>query len=740
MCQSTGVSAGGLRLPESHSVRGEYVSDNVLKSERLPTPRRASHAPRRNHVLSLLATEFNEADQAFGLFDDFLRHETYDSAFCQRLLTVAKQRRAASWDIRRLAVLMLEHQILKLHPDDADDFDVLFTQLNLKETRGSGGGIVSLVLKEGYSTTDTRQFIREFLDKLARLQRVHDAVRGRNTPETALRDFIELSRHDCKLSLARYLFTPEEIVDEILSRLHATDGARDLDPSQPWFVEEEVVRAYGCLPVFEAIILKTLCQTSKIYWASGTTSSEINSLVEYPESTVVLVIKPPGSEIEFEIKRAGRRGDHPLTVVYARKGSAVPPSHRLDGGSMQWLLRYEANAASELSLMYRLVHGTEAPIPHYVSRSTIYSVPVRDAEVQTLRYFTESRLFEPGFREMRAAMAQSVAAFKAEGYGRFPDLPGDLGLTAQFISVVAPAQAILSGTSSFRLDKLAAYLSSDGAQRYFDENVAIGSSRHRSRRFADAVLEEILGVYHPPDVRYYSYRQYLTAAFAVASNRARADGYYLSFVQQIARFWGTLLAVRGFTRGESFVARNVGLKSVWVTGQWQVRIIFMDHDAVVIPGPRDHDFYPQFALDGMALDETYIWGGLPPEELATSAVGYLQAIYRVSDDLKEQGQSLARIALRDAYKNTQHALVTNAKLRSLFDAVFLKRLPDWDTLVRGYVQITPDTPASTKWRDEMRKMLAEKGYDRHTTEVYLDSVRDNRLFLERYRYLFSNSG
>ena len=65
------------------------------------------------------------------------------------------------------------------------------------------------------------------------------------------------------------------------------------------------------------------------------------------------------------------------------------------------------------------------------------------------------------------------------------------------------------------------------------------------------------------------------------------------------------------------------------------------------------------------------------------------------------------MALSDAYKATQQALVTNAKLRSLFDAVFLKRLPDWDTLVRGYLQITPDTSASTKWRDEMREMLAE---------------------------------
>src|SRR5262245_8588828 len=635
---------------------------------------------------------------------------------------------------------MLEHQILKLHPEDAHEFDYLFTQLNLKETRGTGGGIASSVLKEGYSTTDTHQFIRQFLDKLARQRRVHDAVRGRSSPDTAFRDFIELSRHDCKLSLARYLFTPQEIVEEILSRLRVTDGARDLDPSRPWFIDEEIARANGRLPGFEATILKTLCRTSKIYWPSGTTSSQINSLVEYPESTVVLAIKPPGSEIEFEIKRAGRRGDHPLTVVYARKGSAVPPSHRLDGGSMQWLLRYEANAASELSLIYRLVHGTEAPIPRYVARSTTYSVPVGDADVQTLRYFTESRMFGPGFREMRAAMAHSVAAFNAEGYGKLPELPGDLGLTAQFISVVAPAQAILSGTSSFRLDKLAAYLSSEGAQRYFENTAAAGNSRQQWRRFADALLEEILGVYHPPDVRFYNYRQYLTAAFAVAANRAKADGYYLEFVEQTARFWGTLLAVRGFTRGESFVARNVGLKSVWAMGRWQVKIIFMDHDAVFIPGPRDRDFHPQSALDGMALDETYIWGGVPPEERAASAVGHHQTIYRVSDDLKEHGQSLARVALRDAYRHTQQALATNGGLRSLFDAVFLKRLPDWDTLVESYLRIEPDTAASTKWRDEMRKMLAEKGYDKRTCEAYLDCVRDYRWFLERYWYLFESSG
>ena len=138
------------------------------------------------------------------------------------------------------------------------------------------------------------------------------------------------------------------------------------------------------------------------------------------------------------------------------------------------------------------------------------------------------------------------------------------------------------------------------------------------------------------------------------------------------------------------------------------------------------DFYPQLALDGMALDETYIWGGLPPEERATSAVGYLQTIYRVSDDLKEQGQSLARSSVERRLQEDSACVGDQRKAA----VTYLTRC-SWSACPTGTrlsqaISITPDTAASTKWRDEMRKMLAEKGYDKHTCEVYLDSVRDNR--------------
>lgn len=696
-------------------------------------PGRPSSPAAQDRLISLLKTQFDDATQAFDLFAEFLSHHSYSRCLCLKLLAVARQGTGMPWDIRRLAVLMLEHQALKIHPDNLAEFNFLFTQLNLKKAPALNAGIVSSVLKEGYSTTSLRHFITEFRCRLQRLQRIHAKIRGWRTSELGLRDFIDLSRHDCKLSLARYLFTAEEVVDQILGQVLVTDGAKDLDTSQPLFVEAEAKRAMSRLPDYEHSILSRLCASSRIYWVSEVSSSEINSLVEYPLTTVVLVIKPPGSDIEFELKRAGRRGPFSLNVVCTRNGCGVAPSHRLDGGNMQWLLRHEAKAAAKLSLVYRLVHGIEAPIPNYISRSTIYSIPAGSGQVQTLSYFTEPQIFGDGFREMRQAMVDVVAAFKAEGYMKLPDLPGDLGLTAQFISTVSPTQAILKGTSSFRLDRLVTYLSSDGAQWYFERGLNCSYSKHDARRLADALLEEVLGVYQPPDVSYRSHKQYLASAFVVPENRAKADCIYLSLMQEIGRLWGTLLGVRGYTRGESFVARNVGLKSVWDSGEWKVKIIFMDHDSVVIPGPQERDFYSRESLSEMRLDETYLWGR-PGSTLG--AVGHLRSIYRTSDDLYQQGQVLARTSMKKAYKKTQHKLSSDPKLRALFDQVFLERLLDWDTLVKGYLRIKPDTAASSGWKDKQREMLEAKAYEGHEIDAHMEALENNKAFLETHSFLF----
>ena len=689
-----------------------------------------------NDLRNLLTTEFGSPHLEYDLFDEFLEQKTYNKSFCLRLLAVARQRNGVPWAIRRLAVLMLEHQILMLHQDELEEFDFLLTHLNLKRVSGLDRELVSSLLKEGYSTTDLRRFIPELRRKLERLNRVHNKIKGKSTSAAALRDFIELSRCDCKLTLARYLFTPEEVVAEVIKQLLVTDGVRDADPPPPPFAEGGMSRALNLLPDFEAAILKRLCETSDIYWVSDTTSSEINSLIEYPTTTVVLVIKPPGSDIEFEIKRAGRKGRHSLNVVYARDGYTVPPSHRLDGGSMQWLLQYEARAASRFGLIYRLVHGAEAPMPDYLSRSSVYGIPMQQAQVQTLAYFTEPRIFGSGFKEMREAMQEAVAAYKTEGYTDLPDMPGDLGLSAHFIGYVTPAQAILSGTSSFRLNKLAAYLSSDGPEQYFKEELGAAYSNDDARRLADTVLEEVLGSYQPPDVKYNSYKQYLATAFCVAENRARADSIYLSLVQQIAKFWGTLLAIKGYSRGESFVARNVGLKSFWDAGQWKVRIIFMDHDALVVPGPQSEEMPVHHGLPSMIMDERYLWGRSKPDLFPSSSVGYLQSIYRVDGDLDVEGQALAQAELKDAYRKTQRQMLTNQRLRSLFNKRFIERLLVLDTLVGDYLQGKPDVTMSQAWKEEMKKMLAAKGYGETSFDAYIEIIEKNREFLERYSFLF----
>lgn len=680
---------------------------------------------RRDRLLSTLTRHFEGDDQAYSLVEEFLGKETFNKAFCTKLIEVARGITAASWELRRLAVLMLEHQILKISARSLNDFDFMLTALKLGQETGA---LSSSLLKEGYTTTNLPKFIPEFRRKLQRHKHVHAKIEGWRTSNETLCDFLELSRSDCKLSLARYLFSAHEVADRILNHLRETDGARDLDPVEAVLISGEVKRTIERLPDFEATILKRLYSSGRIYWVTDAIGSELNSLIEYPVSTVVITIKPPGSDAEFEIKRAGCRGDKPLDVVYSRNGYAVSPSHRLHGGDMQWLLRHEARAAAKFSAVYRLVHDTDAPLPGYVARSTIYSIPLGDTEVQTLMYFTDPYVFEGQYDRMRQAMAESVEAFRNDGYGHLPDVPGDLGLTAQFISIVSPAQAIISGTTTFRLDKLALYLSDRGPQRY------LGSSytEDDARRFADTLLQEILGAYTPPDIPYKTQQQYVSAALSTRANRSRAEAIYLSHLKEIGIMWGTLIGVRAYTRGESFVARNVGLRSVWEDGEWKVKIIFMDHDAMGIMEPNWGDFAPDETFFGMQLDETYLWGRVS----ILGTVGHLRHMYQVSDDVYECGRALARSEAKKAYDKTQQKLLNEPRLQSLFHKGFIERLEQWDELVLAFLQARSNGGANEGWKAQQKKNFDKK--TQSWFDTHIKAMETYALFLERQSYLFSH--
>jgi hypothetical protein len=242
----------------------------------------------------------------------------------------------------------------------------------------------------------------------------------------------------------------------------------------------------------------------------------------------------------------------------------------------------------------------------------VFGVPA-PGNPPAFRYFNDPHVFgRARFREMRLAMKDAVDALQTEEGEFLPQVDGDLGLTAEFLSHVAPSQSIVCGTSSFRLDKLATYLSPAGAETYFKHWLQVDYTNDDARQFADELLDEVLGVYDAPAVRYHDHESYLAAAFAVPENRRRADQIFLNLVTEIARFWGTLLGVRGHSRGESFVARNVGLRSVWEAAEWRVKIVFMDHDGLSLPELDHGHFFAQNCLPGILLDERHVWGRANP--------------------------------------------------------------------------------------------------------------------------------
>ena len=688
------------------------------------------------NLIGLIAKEFPDDRAAYHLFDEFLQKTAYDRAFAVKLIAKARPGAGTSWETRRLAVLMLENQVLKIPPAAIDEFDFFFVDLKIK---GGDTRLNESLLKEGYSTIDLASFIPQFRGRLQRFERVHRGMRGSETSRTALRDFIDLSRRECKLSLARYLFQPTEVVDRVLSQLKLSRGVPDIDPSMPDYVEAQIQHVRNRLPEFEASILDQLSRTSYIYWVSESTSAEINSLVEYPLTTVVLVVKPPGSHIEFEIKRAGRRGPSPLNVVYYRGGWRVPPAHQLDGGSMQWLLRHEATVCARLASIYRIVHNAEPPVSTIVSRSAVYGVPSAGSVEHIVDYFTNPECFPGGFGQMREAMRQLVGTEKPkDGWDPLGEV-GDLGVTVKFLKHVTPGQGILCGTTSLRLDKLAAYLSADGPEIYFKTGLRTGYSRKDAKRLADEVLDEVLGVYEPPAADYRNHRQYVEQALNVPANRERASRNYLQIVDQIGKFWGTLLGVRGYTWGESFVGRNVGLRSEWDRGEWRVKMIFMDHDNLNLPDSFCENFPPDEAFPGFRTDALYVGAGLVGATPGQNEIELLRDIYRVEDKVANRGKRLLFSSMKKAYRKTHRRIKVDTRLRRFFHEIFITRIRDWDILANGFLAIDGNEARSEKWKAETNQALMERGYSPNLAKRHLVTLEKFRDFIQETSFLYDPS-
>ena len=625
-----------------------------------------------------------------------------------------------SWELRRAAALMLEHQWLLLGEADA-------------EAVCSRLGIVPPREAEGYTATTIREMTAQLRVRLARNARVHARIRGLRTTPPALAAFLHLARRECRLTLARYLFTADEINARILTQVRAMPAVRDATAEAPApFASKEAPRTLEELPDLERTLLRALGEPPQTYWVGNATTSEINALVEYPLGTVAMVIKLPGSTTEIEIKRTGQRG--PAILGAGCKPDHWTRSHYIRGASSKPILVWEAAAASFVCGAYRLIHGCDAPVSRTIYLSNVTSVPAERGPVNVIRYFTDPSFHNGGFDTLRGAI-RNVVTEELRQEGKRRRVPEhDAALSGAFVGLISPGQAILCGSSSFRLDTLARHLAPDGAERYFS-GLGIACTPDDARAFADELLDEVLAAYTPPRTRANTYGGYVAAA--IAANRERADDCYLDVLEQIGRFWGTMSALRIVSNGESFVARNVGLRAVWEQAQWRVRVIFMDHDGMAIPGKDERDFQPaSFARPAMN-DYRHIFGGRLGGADLPGELGALQKIYQPRAALARNAATVVRRSARAAYDATHAEFATNGKLRALYGDRFATRLRDWDRVAAGYLGAS--RAQRDAWESKTRATLSRRGYGANHIEAFVTTVRGFSVLLRKTAFLYRSS-
>jgi hypothetical protein len=689
---------------------------------------------------ALVDAECGRAGYGQRLLEIFLQPGAGAGGTALALVAVARGQHGESWPERRVAVLLLEHQVLQLPLDDLPAFDLVLTALGSKPRPGDAVPMGAEVLEQGFSNTTLGGFVPELVRRLGRLNRAHLPIRLADGGRMAWEYFLRAARDVSKLTLARYVFSAEEVVREIERTLLVTAGAEHAlsrigrAAAAPAAPEPLDPRRY------EADILRRLCDGRRIYWVSPRCSSELNAMVEYPLGSAVVVIKPPGSDLEVEIKRTGTRGPRLLQVITQRSdGTAVPPSHRLFGGSQGWLARREAAAVAAFSTIFELVHGREDPCSHTVSRASIVEVPNDDGPVHMLDYLTDRRAFGSGFDDMRRALGECVERLPVfSGLAR-ASYAGERGRTLQFIGQTAPEQAVIRGSSSFRLNRLALYLSDDGPEEYFVDGLGRQPARFELRWLADTLLEEILGELVVPPDGYRGYSQYIRDAFCVPDNRDRADRHYLSAMRQLGDCWGTLLGMRGFSDGESFVQRNVGLKSVWRDGDWRVRVIVQDHDDLTVAGVGPRYISPWREVSGTQRDEVHILGGSTGVSTGGPTIpgdaGALQEIYRVDPDVAGAGVAALKDAVVSAYDRGQAELAVNRELQNLFPAGFLDARRDYYELVSRFLRADP--AHLDPWTQDATAYLRTQEYSAEQIATYMKSIYHFRMFFGRMRFLYA---
>ena len=635
--------------------------------------------------------ELGRSRTAAALAEEFLRRSGWSPALGERLLAAA---RAGEWRIRLAAALMLEHHALR-HPD------------------------ALAFLRDAIGESD------DLLPRLARLRHVHDRIAGTKTSVAAWSDFLRLVRTPCRIAIARHFVTPAEVVERILAQVDMSSGTRDIVPGESPHLMNETELAMRETPAYEREIAQRLCDLGRVFWVAPRTPSHLHGLVEYPVGTVVLVVKPPGSDIEIEIKRAGLRGPRPIDVFFSRGVNIIPPSHHLRGGSGGRLLDWERAASNLLSRIYRLVHGVSPAVSHTLAMTTIVTLPLHGQEVFLLRYFDDPNIYPGDYDVMRRHMTGSLRHM--ENLKKDPQCRTTLELTGRFIGSANPTQGIQLGNSSFRFDRVATYLSPGGPDAYFRNGLERDRTIEEEYGLADELFEEILPGFEPVPRRG-GYAAYVRAT--LRRNRELADRCYFDCLAQLGTMWGTVVGVRGGSEGESFVSRNVGLRARFENGAWRVRVVFMDHDALNITGRREANIYPRYRGRAMASDFRHVFGSRAGKLHVVGSAPMLARIYKPSAAVRLRGDAIVRAAAVAAHETTTNAFATNIELRKLFHQQFVRRHADWHIVVSRFVALRGGVD---RWRKWTKRYLRGRGYGKSLVQEYLDSI-------PRWGYVWRRAG
>ncbi|HSS50386.1 MAG TPA: hypothetical protein VLX28_15725 [Thermoanaerobaculia bacterium] len=606
-------------------------------------------------------------------------------SFVARLAAVARGRSGRAlrdWPSRRCAALMLEH--LFWGCESAADEAVILSHCAPAGSR------------EAIDAGELRR-------RIARNARVHAGLRGPETPAAARTDFLHLAAQESRLALLRWLWTPGEVIDRVLSAMRSSRAMIQPLGELPW-IAAEAARALAALPEWERAVAAALASARCAFWVPLEPGAAGGDLVACPAGTVVLTVKPPGSDLEIEIKRAGRPHPRPLAVVWERDGVPVPPSHRLDAGSAWHMLRWEASSSARLSAVWRAIHGEEAPLSRVLAVKSVYALPDGGGEQPVLDYFIQEAA--------QPALARVVKKVRAE-WGEEPPVPaGDVALAARYLLQSSPAQSVVLGTSAHRLDKLAAALG-PAAERPADLPVEPEAAR---RALAD-LLDEVLGVFAPPAARFTSPAAWLDAAFA--ANRPWADACHREAARRLGALWGTFLALGICSSGESLVGRNVGIKAVFRAGEWRAELIAMDHDNLCIAW--DHqELDPAALLVSNVKDEIALLGGPYKGAQVRGSLDLLGDLYRAGEAGRQAARAGFCAAARETFVRSVAALEPGGGAAGLFHPAYLADLALWRRAVRQHLAHGA-VPARPEWGPTLRRYAP---FLRRQAAIYLADSAD----------------